>query len=218
MNSVIDNFELIRPLLTFHAPDDSFYLLQIIQRKKEHPEFTNTRQRAIETYYITSLEKLDYLKERIVNICNSEVARAYINLNEKSIKKTVLATMRQYMDRIETDQFHRAYHDFTSCAASSGTIKGGAKRYVLDLDEAEMPPCVQDKSFDGYVEDVCRAIEGCDPVGSPKIIAKIPTLHGLHVITSPFNVQQMTGTSLLTKDDIKKNNPTLLYGTTHRIA
>lgn len=48
---MINNLELILPLLEFLSEDD-FYHLQIIKRKKEHPEL-GSNSYVVKTYYIT---------------------------------------------------------------------------------------------------------------------------------------------------------------------
>ena len=51
---MIDNFELIKPLLTF-PNDDIYYHLQILRRGKDHPELP-AANRMIKAYFICSLE------------------------------------------------------------------------------------------------------------------------------------------------------------------
>ena len=81
---MIDNFELIKPLLTF-PNDDIYYQLQILRRGKDHPELP-AANRMIKAYFICSLEGLDYVEQEIKDLCKFFGARAYINLTPKSIK------------------------------------------------------------------------------------------------------------------------------------
>ena len=66
---MINNLEKIKELLNFEDEHD-FYFLQILQRKKDHPEGTvvgsNNSSRLIKGYYIYSIDQLDkYFKEII---------------------------------------------------------------------------------------------------------------------------------------------------------
>ena len=87
---MIDNFELIKPLLEF-PNDDIYYHLQILRRGKDHPELP-AANRVIKSYFICSLESLDYVEEEIKKLCEFFGARAYINLTPKSIKKNYNVT------------------------------------------------------------------------------------------------------------------------------
>ena len=65
---MIDNFELIKSLLTFDS-DDIYYHLQILRRGKDHPELPSAN-RVIKPYFICSLESLDYIEEEIKKLCH----------------------------------------------------------------------------------------------------------------------------------------------------
>ncbi len=57
---MIDNIELIKPLLNFSEPGD-FYMLLVLKRKKDQPEGERDNHqsvRTIKTYCIESIEHL----------------------------------------------------------------------------------------------------------------------------------------------------------------
>ena len=85
---MIDNFNLIKSPLTF-PNDDIYYHLQILRRGKDHPELP-AANRCIKSYFICSLESLDYVEDEVKKLCEFFGARAYINLAPKSIKKTTM--------------------------------------------------------------------------------------------------------------------------------
>ena len=95
---MIDNFKLIKLLLRF-PDDDIYYHLQIIRRGKDHPELP-AANRMIKSYFICKLESLDYLKDEIKNLCEIFGARAYINLDPKSIERTTLLQLKYLSQRI----------------------------------------------------------------------------------------------------------------------
>ena len=88
---MIDNFDQIRKILKFE--DDYFYFIQIIQRKKEHPEL-GSNNRIIRSYMISSEEKFDKNIMEIIHMCGAFNARAYIHLNRRKFSKIALECLR----------------------------------------------------------------------------------------------------------------------------
>lgn len=87
---VIDNFDLILDQLSFNNKNE-FYFLQIIQRKKDGNKDLHVRNgyRLIKSYYVYSKEELINLKDRIIELCKNNNARAYINLNVRNAKEII---------------------------------------------------------------------------------------------------------------------------------
>ena len=196
---MIDNFELIKPLLKF-PNDDIYYHLQILRRGKDHPELP-AANRVIKSYFICSLESLDYVEQEIKDLCKFFGARAYINLAPKSIKKTTMLQLKYLAQRAYEGDYKKIWKSWNTCA---GEIKGEEPRWIVDIDgptngeisefiEYQCEPVV--KNFNGYIIS--------------KIIEYIPTKNGYHLITTPFNLQQFK--EKYPDIDVHKNNPTLLY-------
>ena len=82
---MINNLEIIKPLLNFSSEDD-FYFLQILQRKKENPQL-GSNSRVIKNYYIKSVEHLELRYPEIIELCSVFNARASIRLNKEVLKK-----------------------------------------------------------------------------------------------------------------------------------
>lgn len=192
---MIDNFELIKSLLEF-PNDDIYYHLQILRRGKDHPELPSAN-RVIKSYFICKLESMDELKEEIKKLCEFFEARAYINLAPKSIRKTTLLQLKYLSERIYIGDYKKIWKSWNTCA---GTIKGEESRWIIDID--------YDYPYD-YIMKLYETIYDCDPVGIEKRITQIPTKHGFHIITKPFNLQQFK--EKYPNIDVHKNNPTLLY-------
>ena len=193
---MIDNFELIKPLLTF-PNDDIYYHLQILRRGKDHPELP-AANRVIKSYFICSLESLDYVEQEIKDLCKFFGARAYINLAPKSIKKTTMLQIKYLAQRAYEGDFKKIWKSWNTCA---GEIKGEESRWIVDIDNP------LEKMI--YWWDIKKYInEECEPIGD-KTIAIIPTKNGNHLITKPFNLQQFK--EKYPDIDVHKNNPTLLY-------
>lgn len=199
----IDNFELIKPLLKF-PNDDIYYHLQILRRGKDHPELP-AANRVIKSYFICSLESLDYVEQEIKDLCKFFGARAYINLAPKSIKKTTMLQLKYLAERAYIGDFKKIWKSWNTCA---GEIKGEEPRWIVDIDAK-----TYDEIF--YIPKISKEIsdfiEKCEPDTSPlfKVITEIPTKTGCHLITTPFNLQQFK--EKYPDIDVHKNNPTLLY-------
>ena len=71
------------------------------------------------------------------------------------------------------------------------------KKWIIDMDTTE--------DFQLRISTILNPIE---PIGN-KVLCKIPTKNGYHLITSPFNVEKFK--KLFPEVDIHKDNPTLLY-------
>ena len=193
---MIDNFELIKPLLKF-PNDDTYYHLQILRRGKDHPELP-AANRLIKSYFIIDINDLDFYEQEIKDLCKFFGARAYINLAPKSIKKTTMLQLKYLAQRAYEGDFKKIWKSWNTCA---GEIKGEEPRWVVDIDNP------LEKMI--YWWDIKKYInEECEPIGD-KTIAIIPTKNGNHLITKPFNLQQFK--EKYPDIDVHKNNPTILY-------
>ena len=191
---MIDNFKLIKSLLTF-PNDDIYYHLQILRRGKDHPELP-AANRVIKPYFICSLESLDYVEDEIKKLCEFFGARAYINLAPKSIKKTTMLQLKYLAQRVYEGDFKKIWKSWNTCA---GEIKGEEPRWVVDIDDGNL-------KWNYIMDD----IDTLEPYSiDTKYITNIPTKSGWHIITTPFNLQQFK--EKYPNIDVHKNNPTLLY-------
>jgi hypothetical protein len=197
---MVDNFELIRKLLTFNS-EDEFYFVQILQRKKDNPNSingSNNSSRLIKAYYIDSLEKFDKQKEEMIFFANYFNARVGINLNKRSYYKTAFNTLKHIAEQMSCKNFKdvkRAYN--TSCGIHNSIED---KVWLLDFDYIPI-------SIDWEI-GLRGDLSTYQPIGD-KIIAFIPSKTGVHVITKPFD------TRIFNKNfpdvEIHKNNPTSIY-------
>ena len=188
---MIDNFELIKSLLFFES-EDIYYHLQILRRGKDHPELP-AANRCIKSYFVCSLESLDYIEDEVKKLCEFFQARAYINLSPKSIKRTAALQMKYLAQRMYEGDYKKIWKAWNTCA---GEIKGEKPRWVVDVDT----------NIDEF--ELRKEINMLDPIGS-KIVSTIPTKSGYHLITLPFNVQKFS--EKFPDIDVHRNNPTILY-------
>ena len=92
---MINNIEIIKPLLNFTDEGD-FYMLYIFKRKKDQPEGERDNHqsvRTIKTYCIDNLEYLDKRYDEIQQLCEMFKARAYIHIQKQNHKDVSLEMM-----------------------------------------------------------------------------------------------------------------------------
>jgi hypothetical protein len=193
---MINNLEIIKPLLNFSEKGD-FYMLYVFKRKKDQPEGERDNHqsvRTIKTYCIESLEHLDRRYDEIVQLCEMFKARAYIHVQKQNHFDVSLSMMAALAQKIQNGN-HNQKGLFDSVV---GQLKTQEKRWIIDVDDIkEASPIMM-----AYIDNECK------PYGS-KIETVIPTKNGHHLITGKFDVIQFK--KQYPDIDIQKKNPTLLY-------
>jgi hypothetical protein len=199
---MINNIELIKPLLNFSEHGD-FYMLYVFKRKKDQPEAERDNHqsvRTIKTYCIESIDHLDRRWDEIVQMCEMFKARAYIHVQKQNHFDVSLSMMVELAQRIQNGN-HNQNGLFDSVV---GQIKTQEKRWIVDVDTTSQ-----------HIQNmISNIIEMVKPNDGSKIITKIPTKNGIHLITKRFDVIEFNkqikerGEEM---PDIQKKNPTLLY-------
>jgi hypothetical protein len=192
---MINNLELIKPLLNFDNEGD-FYMLYVFKRKKDQTTDKANHQsvRTIKSYCVDSVEYLEKRYDEIQQLCEMFKARAYIHIQKQNHKDVALEMIPQIVKRIQSGQINQK-HVFDSVV---GQLKTYEKRWIVDID-------VRDREFVG---EVWKFINSIRPEG-PKIEVAIPTKSGYHLITKRFDVLEFQ--KRYPEIDIQKKNPTLLY-------
>ena len=176
-----NNIEHLINLMDFSDPD-KFYLVECMQRKKDITDLDRSI-RLIKTYCIHSCEQLHKLMPEIIKLCDTFNARAYMYINRRSKRSVGRAMLKTLADYIYSDQYDKLNGLFVS---ECGKHSAGDKRWILDIDNPSIP-------FE-HVKRVCDVF--CDtshdiePVGC-KLIGAVPTKHGFHLITSPFDLREL---------------------------
>jgi hypothetical protein len=193
---MINNLELIKPLLNFENEGD-FYMLYIFKRKKDQPEGERDNHqsvRTIKTYCVESVEYLENRMEEIIQLCEMFKARGYIHIQKQNHKDVSLNMMVELAQRIQNGQ-HNQKGLFDSVV---GKLKTLEKRWIVDIDTKD----------ENTILNIRYAINMCKPEGL-KIHSSIPTKNGYHLITDRFDVMEFK--KHYPEIDIQKKNPTLLY-------
>lgn len=198
---VVNNFEQIKNLIEFDGK--SIYLVWLVLRNKDGNTKAkgNNRNRTIKSYYFQDLKHFEEREQEIIDICKMFNCRAYICLNKKPIENVLF----EIQDNL-TDRLRELMHGQTiglngmldHAVMKAGT--DGDKRWIVDIDADES----------GLDEERIKHIE--DDINTARsnffknVITRIPTAHGLHIVTYPFNISD-TGIGR----DVKKEGLTLLY-------
>ena len=198
MSLKVDNFDLIKKHI--HSSDSNeFYMLQIMRRTKDQKGYNGKhKQSIIKSYFISSVEYLESKRDEIVGLCEMFNARAYINLNKKSYKQVSLKALEILAGKIAHEEYDiRSL--FESACGQTGACDG-QKTWIVDFDSKDL----------GELDRIKNIINSIDPKGVSKIVETVPTRHGYHLITRPFNKKafyEMYNESI----DVHDNNPTCLY-------
>lgn len=146
----------------------------------------------------------------IISICDSQKARAMINLNPKSFKRVSHSMLRRLSEYIESNFYEGAITKlFDSCASSSSIDKElGIKKYwLVDID------CKNIEVF----RKVQSIVNFCEPIepNLQKVKGFTNSKNGYHIYTIPFNLKTFEDYKVNFKDleqvEVKKDCLTNLY-------
>lgn len=215
---MVDNFEQIRSLLKFENEGDCYYV-QLLRRQSDDPHTDgmadpryhgNMHSRSVKDFLIPSLEYYDKVKEDIIAMCKLFNVRAYIRLNKRTYKNIALEMLKHIATQCASGETFNSPYSLVASAAGQVCSAGEDKTWIVDLDEEYLP----------YQEDMLRMMFECEPYvrniqGMAKVLINssymsiedaynyavrnekantpvIPTKHGRHIISKPFNTQTMT--------------------------
>lgn len=216
---IVNNVEKIKEhIFSFLCKEDEFYMLQIIHRAKDgntkyEDPGKKSHEQVIRTYFISSPEYLDKKMPEIIDLCKQFNARALINLNKKSWKQVGLKSLELTAQALakegKENKWWKSIKSTVESACGQTGAVDGKKTWVIDIDSKDP------EVFNKFVE----IIHQCEPTHIQKIELTVPTVHGYHLITQPFNKSRFKELFQLAfpgiKDDpIKDNNPTILYAET----
>ena len=174
----IDNFAKVQPLLDFGK--DTYYFVQIIKRRKdEGNEGMSLPELCVWQRFIDKPETLDLYKQEIQELCTIYNARAYIELNPRSLERWSIELTRKLLDRISLHDFQSVQRLPSKVALSEETIKTRGllidrRRWMLDVDEPTTIPIA-----DRWITE-----------NGVRKVATIPTLSGAHLIIESFNYKR----------------------------
>lgn len=184
---MVDNFNKLEEFFWFNENNEQFFSIVIVRRNKDFPKEDKVKEKIIQSYYVRSYKQLLNLKEEITTICDLYGARAYINLNVKSL--------HEFQKRLTLQLAEYSLNDVVVsidklASGVVGKMPGKNKKYIVDIDDLKDLPTVRN-----YLNS---------------IITEIPTVNGVHLICSKFDVNKFKET--FPNIDVHKNSMgTLLY-------
>ena len=201
---MIDNINIIKPLLNFDEKGD-FYMLYVFKRKKDQPEGERDNHqsvRTIKTYCIESVDHLERRYDEVKQLCEMFKARAYIHVQKQNHRDVSLDMLASLAERIKNGvQNQKGLFD-----SVVGQIKTQEKRWILDIDNVSIDGFNHSPSqieMREYINELQKE------AGKEQGMTFIKTKSGFHIITQPFNVMKFK--ERYPEVDIQKKNPTLLY-------
>lgn len=201
---MIDNFNKIIPLLEFPKEGDSFYFVQILQRKKDHEGVrlggSNNNSRLIKAYHISGIDKLLTHKEEMMKLAEVFNARVGINLNPRSFEKAAYQVVAKIAHQLENKDFYGVRKSYDSICGNYHSEMD--KRWLIDID-------TKDKMIVTRIEHFINLQHKKILNKEYEVLAIIETKNGYHIITNPFNL--MSFSAEYPQIEVHKNNPTLLY-------
>jgi hypothetical protein len=150
---MIDNIEIIKPLLNFEEEGD-FYMLYVLKRKKDQPEGEKDNHqsvRSIKTYCIESIDHLERRYDEIKQLCEMFKARAYIHVQKQNHFDVSLSMMVALAQRIQ-DGNHNQKGLFDSVV---GQLKTQEKRWIVDIDTKDESII---STITDFIDKNCRPI------------------------------------------------------------
>lgn len=201
--NIVDNFDEIRKHLKFNNRNE-FYFIQIIQRRKDGNTGLRVRNgyRLIRSYYIYSLEDFDGLRDRIISLCISNNARAYLNPNVRNAQEVAMECIKKYADLVANNNAFMGNSIWDSCCGST-RAKGYRAKWIVDVD-------TKDRTV---LDKVLSVIHSCKHADDFEAYV-VNTVNGFHIVSNGFDsreFQKILSDNGIDKVDIHKNNPTLLY-------
>lgn len=174
---MVDNFNLIRPLLDFGDELD-FYTVGLILRKKDQTTTygnKNNSARIIKMYYFFEEKQFNEKEIEIKALCEEFGCRAGIYLNRRNLKDMALDMAINLAQAIHDGAYRRILGLFDTVV---GTKQSSDKIKFIDCD-----------SYEEYIT-IKRLLQdpGLRPFNTNKIIGEIPTNSGYHIIVRRFDV------------------------------
>lgn len=175
---IVNNIDKIKKLLKFG--ENTYYFIQVIQRRRENPELPKVEiQRGY--WYITSLKELDIHIPKIIMLCSTYNARAYISLVPRSSEKFAKLCVVEFSQRVFNNSYTNVFSVPQKVALNKDTIQSGIfpkPLWLLDIDKP------------GDLEIITDSIRNKTSI---KIVETIDTVRGMHLIVECFNPKKELG-------------------------
>jgi len=215
-----DNFEQIRGILKFDLPEH-FYYVQLLKRQSDDPLVDgkkdpayhgNMHSRSLKNYYFRDLKTFDAKRAEIIKYCDANNVRAYIRLNRRSNKAVDMEMYEHIYSCLKNGTFKSPEYLLASACGKVNSEPKATRSWLIDVDAEYMP----------YLKDIKEAANiARSSYSGTAVLHEIPSKHGMHLITHPFNKQDYmyywkaftSGAADIPREPaaVHQDNPTILY-------
>ncbi len=157
---------------------DKYYVIELMRRGKDNKDLPAANVH-FKNYYIYSWDDYRKYEQEIKELCTMFRMRAYASVNYKLMSQVALDTMAESARRLAAHDYKKFYTIFESCSSKFKDI--GNSVWIIDIDEDDFA------SNYHIVDDVLRLINDCQSKYEDKLIMKMPTKSGEHLIVHTFN-------------------------------
>ena len=193
---MIDNVQQLRKYLMFNQNGDSFYQIQIIQRRNDNPELARNA-RTIKIYHIKSTEQFDELYGEMKTLADTFNARIYLNVNRRSFEQLGREMLLKIPNVFLSGSYKTMNSAYESLVGKYSAEPRDTKLWLIDIDTKDLVELAKVTDWIGNNH------------GRSTISTLIPTKNGFHVLTHPFRSDEYI--KLFPEHEIKRDSPTILY-------
>lgn len=172
---MVDNFNLIRPLLDFGGELDFLTVVCLLRKKDQTTTYGNKNNsaRIIKYYHFFNMKQFDEKEIEIKALCEMFGCRAGVYLNKRNLKKVSTQMMVRLAENVNSENWN--------CLGTLDTIIGTHR----PSDKIQFIDCDSEQEYINTVEILNDP--GLRPFGVNKILAEVPTNNGWHVVTKRFD-------------------------------
>ena len=199
---MVNNYEAIRKLMHFEIEGDVYYV-QVMQRAKDG----YARDLVIREYHIHNFDQFEKEFLDMVSLCTNYGARAMIRLNQRNtldaniqtqieclaaqleVNRVMRKMIRTGNTKLGMPHLHSAQKMYSSALGKTCTEDSDTKKWIIDIDPDmvnTLDPCFQNVDAIADVFEKFIVGECGDKKKVPKIYCRLPSKHGLHLVTSTF--------------------------------
>jgi len=194
----VNNFDKLANILDFDGK--SVYIVWLVRRNKDGNTTAkgNNKNRTIKSYFFQDKAHFDERREEIIQLCKTFNCRAYMGINKKPMQN-ILCMLQNNV----TECFRQLLGG--QAPSLNGIVDGavmkagtdGRRKWIVDVDD-------KDPEFLAITIDT---INDAQSSFDKNVLDVLPTAHGYHLVTHPFDVRSIVNFNV----DVKKEGLTLLY-------
>lgn len=196
---IVNNFKQISKFFDELTNKEDFFFVQILQRTKDGHE----NPHVIKNYYFYNIEHFLNKQNSIIELCHKYNARAYFWVNPRNARNISAACIKEFTNLLISETCVGGYTVWDRmCGAHASP--NGIKKWIVDIDTKDS----------NVIKTIIKLINECKGAPGNRILDSIPTVQGVHLLTTGFDMHQFKQLCIINKiltPDIHKNNLTLLY-------